>query len=168
MSMKKRNINNIIISALSITIILMGIGFIYLSMKITSLEKNKSKYEVKIVDIEEGTIINGTKKTIVNNYNITDNNKTVEFNFKLNDLKDSLSYKVIIKNTGTLPAQIDNIIERTNYDKSYLNIKYNDVLGEVIEPKEEISLDISISPMKKEILSKDFIYKISILTSNIE
>ena len=166
--MKKKNLNNLIISVLSLTIILMGIGFIYLSMKVTSLEKNKSKYEVKILNIEEGTIINGTKKTINNNYNITDNNKTVEFNFKLNDLKDSLSYQIIIKNTGTLPAQIDNIIERTNYDKNYLNIKTNDILGEIIEPNEEIKLDITISTTKKEILSKDVAYKLSILTSNIE
>ena len=166
--MKKKNLNNIIISALSITIILMGVGFISLSMKIASLEKNKSKYEVKILNVEEGTIINGTTKTIVNNYKITDNNKTVEFNFNLNNMNDSLSYKVVIKNTGTLPAQIDNIIERTSYNKNYLKIKYNDIVGEVIEPNEEINLNITISSPQKEILSKNYLYKITILTSNIE
>ncbi|MBE6157310.1 MAG: hypothetical protein E7160_00730 [Firmicutes bacterium] len=166
--MKKKNLNNIIILILSITTILVGISFIYVSMRLTALEKNKPKYEVKILNVEEGTIINGTKKVINNDYNITDNNKTVELNFKLNDQKDSISYKVVIKNTGTLPAQIDNIIERTNYSKSYLNIEYNDILGEVINPNEEINLEISISAPKKEILTKDFTYKLSILTSNIE
>lgn len=164
---EKIKLETTIILLLSITIVFVGIGFIYLSMKYNSVKKTKEKYEVNITKIIKGNVINGSNKHITTNSEITDNKKTAKFSLNLKNNKDSVSYIIVIKNTGSLSAQIDNIIERTNYSKDLVTIKYNDIVGEVIEPGDEIELELNVLSPNKNILSKDFIYQITILTSNI-
>ncbi|MBR3049229.1 MAG: hypothetical protein IKG58_01545 [Bacilli bacterium] len=164
---EKIKLETTIILLLSITIVFVGIGFIYLSMRYNSVKKTKEKYEVNITKIIKGNVINGSNKHITTNSEITDNKKTAKFSLNLKNNKDSVSYIIVIKNTGSLSAQIDNIIERTNYSKDLVTIKYNDIVGEVIEPGDEIELELNVLSPNKNILSKDFIYQITILTSNI-
>ena len=167
--MKKQfSIQTIIIFVLSIAIISMAIGFIVINNKLKTEEKVKEKYEVKINKVIKNNVINGSKKIVNTEYNIIDSNKTVELSMNFKDKNDSISYTVIIKNTGTLPAKIDNVIERTNFDTRLLSIKYNDIIGDVIEPKDEIELNVDINVPNKKIFSKDLIYKLTILTSNIK
>lgn len=167
--MKKQfSIHIIIIFVLSIAVISMAIGFIVINNKLKTEEKVKERYEVKISKVIKNNVINGSKKIVNTEYNIIDGNKTVELSMNFKDKNDSISYTVIIKNTGTLPAKIDNVIERTNFDTRLLSIKYNDIIGDVIEPKDEIELNVDINVPNKKIFSKDLIYKLTILTSNIK
>ncbi len=164
---EKIKLETTIILVLSITIVFIGIGFIYLSMKLNQAKENKEKYEVNITKIVKGNIINGSNKSIETDSEIIDNKKTAKFKLNLKNVKDSVSYTIVIKNTGTLSAQIDNIIERNNFPKDLVTIKYNDIVGEVIEPGDEIEMDLNVISPNKKILSKDFVYEITILTSNI-
>lgn len=164
---EKIKLETTIILVLSITIVFIGIGFIYLSMKLNQAKETKEKYEVNITKIVKGNIINGSNKSIETDSEIIDNKKTAKFKLNLKNVKDSVSYTIVIKNTGTLSAQIDNIIERNNFPKNLVTIKYNDIVGEVIEPGDEIEMDLNVISPNKKILSKDFIYEITILTSNI-
>ena len=164
---EKIKLETTIILVLSITIVFIGIGFIYLSMKLNQAKENKEKYEVNITKIVKGNIINGSNKSIETDSEIIDNKKTAKFKLNLKNVKDSVSYTIVIKNTGTLSAQIDNIIERNNFPKNLVTIKYNDIVGEVIEPGDEIEMDLNVISPNKKILSKDFVYEITILTSNI-
>ena len=167
--MKKQfSIHIIIIFVLSIAVISMAIGFIVINNKLKTEEKVKERYEVKISKVIKNNVINGSKKIVNTEYNIIDGNITVELSMNFKDKNDSISYTVIIKNTGTLPAKIDNVIERTNFDTRLLSIKYNDIIGDVIEPKDEIELNVDINVPNKKIFSKDLIYKLTILTSNIK
>ena len=166
--MKNIKVETIIILVLSITVICMGLGFIVINNKLKEEEKVKEKYEVKITKVIKNNTINGSKKTVDTDYNIIDNNKTVEISMNLKDSNDSISYTAIIKNTGTLPAKIDNIIERNNFDKSLVSIKQSDIIGDTIEPKDEIELNIDITSPNKKLYSKDLIHKVTILTSNIK
>ncbi|MBQ2640180.1 MAG: hypothetical protein IJF92_05435 [Bacilli bacterium] len=168
--MKNKNMKfgNVIILVLSVTIIFIAIGFMYLSIKLNTCSNTKNKYEVKIVKVVKETVISGSNKGVKTDYELADGNKTIKFKFNLKDNKDFISYTVVIKNTGTLPAQIDNIIEKSNYQSDMLDIKYNDVIGDIIEPGDEVELSLSINSPKGSILSKDLDYQATILTSNIK
>lgn len=168
MKNKKVRLESVIILILSITIIFVAIGIMYLSIKLDNCNKTKSRYEVKVVKVVKETVIGGSNNSVKTNYELADKNKTVKFSLNLSDAKDFVSYTVVIKNTGTLPAKIDNILEKTNYQSNLLNIKYNDIIGDIIEPGDEIELSISINSPQPEIYSKDLDYQITILTSNIK
>lgn len=172
----KRN-KDIIIGVLCITIILMSIGFVFLSTELESKKTEGKMYDVGIVKISEGTAIKGGATLPTGTSNIVNNKSTAKFMMTLNNPKDSLTYNIIIKNNGSFASQIDNIIEVPNYTKNNNDanailpvvIKHNDIVGQVLKPAEEITLTITAEfslsgqPMKKVIP-----YEISILSSCIE
>lgn len=168
--MKKKNIRleSVIILVLGIIILFVAIGFMYLSIKLDSCSKTKNRYEVKVVKVIKETSISGGNNSVKADYNLADKNKTVKFAINLANKKDFIAYTLIVKNTGTLPAQIDNIIEKTNYQSNLLSIKYNDVIGDIMEPGDELELNLSISSPQDAILSKNLDYQMTILTSNVK
>ena len=115
---EKIKLETTIILLLSITIVFIGIGFIYLSMKLNQAKENKEKYEVNITKIVKGNIINGSNKSIETDSEIIDNKKTAKFKLNLKNVKDSISYTILIKNTVTLSPQLDNTIYRNNFTKN--------------------------------------------------
>ncbi len=163
---KKLRTKNLIITILSITIVFLVIGFIYLSITINNI--SKANYDVSITKVEEGTKIKGGKTSPTATYNIENNNKTIDFNFKLNSVNDSLTYKVTIKNNGNLDAKIDNIVE--NIDSvalSLVSIKHNDIKEEILKPGEKLTLTITVTTTSVIMpLPKNISYQISILTSS--
>lgn len=174
---KVRKNKDIVIAVLCITIILMSIGFVYLSTELESKKTEGKMYDVGIVKISEGTSIKGGATLPTGTSKITNNKATAQFTMTLNNPKDLLTYNIIIKNNGNFASQIDNIIETPNYSKNNneanailpVIIKHNDITGQTLKPGEEITLTITAEfslsglPMKKVIP-----YEISILTSCLE
>jgi hypothetical protein len=170
----KINFKNMMLSLLCIIIILMGVGFIYLGSKITACKDMNKTFAVEVIKATAGTTIRGGSITPTGSASIVNNGKTVNFNFILNNPKDTLTYNVVIKNKGTTSAKIDNIIEvpdyinNSDYSKSIypVVISHNDIVGSKIMPKQELTLVIKATFDSKQIaINRNINYQISILVS---
>ena len=173
----KSNINtkNTIIVVLCITIILLCIGFSYLAMKVDFKKKNELKFNVDFYKVEELTPVQGGKKKPTVLSSITNSKKTINMQFDLYAPRDEISFKIIIKNTGDIPAQIINLVETPDYinnENSAKNIypvkiSHNDIIGEVLEPDQEVVLTVVAYFNYKEQAKKITIpYQISILAAS--
>ncbi len=150
---KTANIRNIIIVMLCITIIFMGIGFAYLSVILEEKTTEKHILDVSIVRIEEETPIKGGLVAPIGVRELKNDKKTLNFNFIMYTPQDELAYKIIVRNTGTLPAKIEDVITYPNYleDEKVkesilpITISHNDISDKVIEPEEELEIKLVTS-----------------------
>lgn len=176
--MKKVKKNkDIVIAVLCITIILMSIGFVYLSAELEKKKAAGKMYDISIVKISEGTAIKGGTILPTGTSKIKNKGLTAKFNLNLNSPKDTLTYNIVIKNNGNFEAKILDVVETPNYTKDNNDanrilpviIKHNDISGQILKPGEEITLTVTAEfgltgqPMKKEIP-----YELSILTTCME
>lgn len=175
--LKMINIRNFIIIVLCITIVCMGVGFAYLSMKLRKCSVADKSYNVSIIKVNNGTSIKGGTTAPSGTSSIINGNKTVNFLFTMRNPKDALNYHIIIKNNGTIAAQIDNIIETPDYINdttmsskiSPVKIEHNNIVGRVIKPEEEIDLTVkAIYGQTPTPTTKSINYQISILTSEVK
>ena len=169
--MKKMMVKNLIIVALCLTIIFLSIGFSVISMKLSEKNSKVSKYDVSIDRVVLGTVMNGGSIKPSSTYEILNGNKTLRFMFQLYSPKDSISYSVFLKNKGDISARIDKIIESLNYNKGELypiEIIYDDISGEVLEPGDEIKIGLNISYGNGLSKYNKFPYEFSILSSSLE
>lgn len=149
--MKKTvNIRNIIIVMLCITIIFMGVGFAYLSVILNEKNNEKPILDVSIVRVEEETPIKGGLVAPVGVRELKNDKKTINFNFLMYTPQDELSYKIVVRNTGTLPAKIEDILTYPNYledEKAKqsiypITITHNDISDKILEPEEELEIKL--------------------------
>lgn len=149
--MKKRmNIRNLIIVILCVTIICMGIGFILLSSKLQTLKQEQPTFNVSFKKINAETPVKGGKTSPYGSNSITNQGKTLNMQLNLNAPRDELAYTIIIKNEGTLPAEIINLVESPDYINDPTSaqkiapvvITHNDIIGKILEPKEETELKV--------------------------
>ncbi len=149
---KSVNIRNLIIIMLSSTIVCMGIGFIYLSIVLENKNKETPCLDITFTKVVEQTPIKGGLNPPVGTKEFKNSNKTLDFNFTLNTPRDELAYSIIVKNTGTLTAKIENILTYPNYleDETKKNsiypitITHNDISGKVLEPDEELEIKLVV------------------------
>ena len=171
--MKKQiNIKNSIIVILCITIICLGIGFIVLSVELEN--KNKQVFDVSFNKIEKLSSLKGGIEEPIGNLDIISNGKILNMAFELNHPHDELIYKVTIKNQGTLPAKIIDIIETPDYSNTFANtikpisISYTDIEGKTLDVGETTEIKISISYDPSEINKKQILYlKLGIISESI-
>ena len=152
--MKKTvNIRNLIIIMLCITIIFMGIGFAYLSVILENKNNEKPVFDVSITRVTADTPIKGGLIAPSATKELINDKKTVNFNFTLYTPQDELAYTITVKNTGTLPAKIEDIITYPNYlnDEAVkasiypVTITHNDLDGKVLEPEDELEIKVVVS-----------------------
>lgn len=165
-------IRNAIIILLCITIISLGIGFAYLSMK---LEKQSNlDFNVSFTKITQKTPVQGGTQKPSCKTEIMNSGKTLNMQFNLYTPRDELSYEIIIKNEGTLDAKIINLIEEPDYlnnageAKNILpvTISHNDIVGKILKPEEEIKLTINIVySYSATVVAKQIPYQIHLLVS---
>ena len=95
-------------------------------------------------------------------------------NFNLYSIHDEIIYNATIKNKGTIPVEIVDIMESPNYkiDKykkmiSPVTITISDIKGKVLNPKESINLKIIVyyNPGENN-SSKSIDYKIGLITKS--
>lgn len=173
--MKALKTRNLIIMFLCATIICLGIGFSYLSIELEKKNADLTSFDVSFTNVELVTPIKGGKAAPIALSSITNSNKTINFNITMYAPRDEITYKVTIKNTGTMKAEIINLIEVPDYlnDTSLskeiypLKITHNDIVGKVLDPEEEITLNISvIFNHNAAPLTKSLNYGISLLAKS--
>lgn len=173
----KINVRNLIIVMLCITIICLGVGFAFLSIELEEKGKEQNTFKVSFTKVQSKTPVKGGKNTPTGTSSITNQGSTLTMNLNLNVPYDELAYTVIIKNKGTLPAEIINLIETPDYQTDMtakqqiapVTITHNDIIGKVLEPNEETELKITaiynstLNPTPKKIA-----YKLNIITATPE
>lgn len=174
--MKKMiNIRNNIIILLCITIVLMAIGFIAISVKLKAYRDKEEKFDVVFYDVSKKSSIKGSAKEPVGNASIESSGKVLDMNFSLFAAHDELTYSVIIKNKGTLPAKIIKIHKNPDYSIStYKNLIYpvnittTDVEGKTLLPGEELEYKIVVyyNPSVNKNVTKNFNYNLALITES--
>lgn len=168
---------NKIIIILCLTIICLGIGFAYLAIELQKANSNKPYFDVSFTNVELGTPVQGGKNIPLSTSSITNAKKTINFNMTLYAPRDEVSYKVTVKNTGTIPAEIINLIESPDYLNnttlaktiSPVRLTHNDIVGKVLEPGEELTLSVSaIFDYKAESETKKISYQITLITASTQ
>lgn len=172
---KKINIRNFIIAMLCTTIIFMGIGFVFLSIKLDEQSKNPKTHNIVITKAEAKTAIQGgtlkpsAKKELINE------GKTIKFNFILNNPKDELAYDITIKNTGTLPAKIIKLIGTPDYinnqtTKSIIEpvtITQTQLENLVLNPGDKTTVKVIITYNMSNVVKQVYIpYELTVLATN--
>ena len=107
---------NKIIIILCLTIICLGIGFAYLAIELQKVNSTKPYFDVSFTNVELGTPVQGGKNIPLSTSSITNAKKTINFNMTLYAPRDEVSYKVTVKNTGTLDTAY-NLVWQELYNK---------------------------------------------------
>lgn len=171
------NIRNWIIILLCITIVCMAIGFAFLSMQLEKKNSNIPIHDVSFTNINPRTPVQGGQKTPSAIVNITNSSQTINFKFNLYSPTDEISYRITIKNKGTIDAEIVSLIEYPDYindvssaKKIYpVEVKHNNIIGKVLAPGEETELNVAATFNYKELPKVMTVpYQITLLTKSPE
>ena len=175
--MKKMiSVRNGVIIALCMTIICMGIGFIVLSVELEKSKKAVSSYDVSFTSVSKVSSTKGGMIDPEGYINVIKDGKELDMQFTLNVAHDELTYNVVIKNKGTIPVEIVDLMESPDYSSNNFNglidpvtITVNDLIGREIAPGEETDLKINLyynpSTLKG---SRSFNYKLGLITKAVE
>lgn len=143
-------VRNSLIIILCFTIVCMGVGFIFLALKLDEKNKDKPYFNVVFYSVREETSVKGGTISPSATNSITNNGKEVSMNFKLNSPHDEFAYTIIIKNEGNIPAEIYNIKETPDYTNNAtakkeiapIVITHSDVVGKILQPNDEIQMKV--------------------------
>ena len=169
------NIRNNIIIVLCVTIVLMAIGFIAISVKLKAYKDKEESFNVVFYDVSKQNTIKGSTKAPVGNASIDSSGKILNMDFSLFAAHDELTYAVIIKNKGTLPAKIIKIHKNPDYNISaYKDLIYpvsittSDVEGKTLLPGEELEYKIVVyyNPSVNKVTTKNFSYNLALITES--
>lgn len=173
--MKRISIRNLIIVLLCVTIICMSLGFSITASKLEKLKNKREIFNVEFVQVIEETSVKGGLTLPTGRNKITNNGQTLNLAFNLYSPADELSYKVIIKNKGTLNAEIVDIIKSPDYvnDSKYKNLIYpvvvttTDISGTKLASGEEKEIKITVTYKETaNITNKNISYQLSLLTKS--
>ena len=155
----------------------MGIGFAVLSMELENQKNNHPRFSLEFTKAEQRSLVQGGLNTPNVNSSIINSGQTININFELYAPRDEIGYKVIIKNTGNVKAEIVNIIEKPDYINDLVvaqtilpvKISHNNIIGKTLEPEEEVELNIvAIFDYNALPMDMKIPYQLSILTKSIE
>ncbi len=171
-------VRNSLIIVLCFTIICMGVGFIFLALKLDEKNKDKPYFNVVFYSVREETSVKGGTIAPSATNSITNNGKEVTMNFKLNNPHDEFAYTIIIKNEGNIPAQIYNIKETPDYTNNAtaqkeiapISITHTDIVGKVLQPNDEIQLKVlavyNNSKEKTALTTKKVDYQLTLIAAS--
>ena len=135
-----------------------GLSYAYFSASISGNENAKDMV------VEAGTL----------RLTYTDSPQIIMQNIKPGQ---TITKKVTVKNTGTIPAEIINLIESPDYLNNTtlaktifpVRLTHNDIVGKVLEPGEELTLSVSaIFDYKAESETKKISYQITLITASVQ
>lgn len=167
------NVRNSIITALCITIILMGIGFAFLSIKLEQKNADKPVFDVSFINVSNISTVKGGALEPIFNSSITNRGKELNMQLTLNAPRDEMVYKAIIRNVGTIPAEIIDLKETPDYQNDItaiskiapVTITHNDIIGHTLEPNEEIELKITVTYNQSTTIErKQISYNLALIT----
>ena len=174
--MKKMiHIRNSVIIMLCVTIIFMGIGFIVLSIRLKGETEKTSSFDVSFSDVRKASSIRGADIEPYGDIDITNNGLELDMTFHLNSSNDELSYIATIRNDGTLPVEIVDIMESPNYELedfkksiSPVTISISDIKGKIIPVGEDIELKVVVyyTPSSVPMAKKTIPLKLGLLVKS--
>lgn len=173
--MKKRiNIRNFIIIILCFTLICLAIGFSIVAVQLNK-EKNKDcNYEVMFSEVMKSSSVKGSEIEPVSSFKIDETGQILSIDYTLNVPRDEITYIAVIKNEGTIPVEMVDLMKSPNYVddmKKYISpvtLKISDVSGKIIEPGDKIEVKIIAyyNPSNTTISKKTFNIKLGILAKS--
>lgn len=172
----KIGIKNILIIVLTTAIIVICMGFIFLSNKLQTKNNEQQVLKVEFTKIERETSVKGGIEPPSEIKEIINEGMTAKFKFILNTPQDELSYTITIKNTGTLPAKIVNILSSPNYinDETLKNnilpvmITQSPIEKNKLNPGEKLNIKLVVSyGTGGENIQKKIPYELTILATTI-
>jgi hypothetical protein len=103
-----RSTKNILIGALILVVIAMGIGYAALvqNLNINGTAQVTSNWNIELTSISNGTPVGGATNNTLPKIVGT----TASFDVNLVSPGDSMTYNVVVSNTGTLDAVLDDIV----------------------------------------------------------
>lgn len=149
--MKKINIRNSLIIILSVTIILLAVGFIVVSIKYNNMKTRDNTFNVDFVKVKKITSSKGSIKEPKGVLEITKNSKIIDMSFELFSPKDELVYDLYVKNTGTNDIEIVELLMSPDFIKNNkqqitpVEINLTDISGKILEPNEETTVRLKVS-----------------------
>lgn len=148
---KLMKVKNNIIIILCFTIILMGIGFVVVSIKMETLKNESEVFSVSFTNFRQITAIKGGIVEPSGVLKISDNGKILNFNYDMYTEHDEIDYEVTITNNGTIPAVINELLMSPDYNDSDISnsisplyVKLSDISGKLLEPGEEATVKLSV------------------------
>ena len=171
------NIRNSVIIILCITIILLGMGFMALSVQLNKKNSEVPSYKVIFTNIIKSSSVKGSNIEPTGDVKIVGDGHELDMNFELNATHDELIYIATIKNTGNIPAKIVKVMESPDYNKTGyqnaiapVNITLSDVEGKILEPGEKLDYKITLyyNPSSNKVIKKNFNLNIGLLTESVE
>lgn len=144
-------IRNNIIVVLCMTIIVLGVGFVLVSVKMEKLKNQKEVFDVVFKNVRQITSIKGGIVEPQSSIKISDNGKTLNFNFDMYTEHDEIDYEINIINNGSISAMIDELMMSPDYNDSNvalsispLVVNLSDISGKLLEPGEEATVKMSV------------------------
>ena len=176
----KKLLNNkknqtIILIILCITILLLGIGYIFLSVALKKQYDKVNVFDVEFTDIQKYSSIKGSNIEPTGSIDITSEGTMLNCKFVLSSFNDELTYIVKIKNRGNIKAQIVKLVSSPDYSLdsfrnliSPVTISLSDIEGKTLDVNEEIELKISVyyNPSSKKASKKTIDYNLGIITKS--
>ena len=164
---------NTIIAILCLTIIVLSIGFTLIALKLKERESKNKIYDVSIVRIQEGTAIKGGEILPTGTSKIENNGKTADFEFKLNNPKDTLTYIITVTNNGNIPAKLMSVPDVTTINgEEPTEVQFNvSVLDEkmVLQPTETAQIAVVAAwPNTSEEIPEGEVSKTATITLNYQ
>lgn len=160
--MKKVSIKSLIIALLCITIILLAIGFCVLSVRLDSLNKKETSFDVSFKNIKEETTIKGGTNVPICKAVITDDGLSIDMDCKLYTKGDEVAYTITMINNGNLDAKLIKLI---NNNIDGLSIKTTTIENRELSEGEEIKIKVVVTNNETNKLINGK-YKLSLLTKS--
>ena len=171
--MKKRiNIRNLVIIILCATLICLGIGFSVVAIQLKKEKAKNCSFEVVFSEVMKSSSVKGSEKEPTSDFKISDSGQTLDMNFVLNAPRDEITYVAVIKNEGTVPVEIVELMASPDYTGekmqkliSPVTVKISDVKGKILEPddKLEVKMVIYYNPSTAATVKKEINYKLGII-----
>lgn len=171
------NVRNLIIMMLCITIICMGIGFAYLSVKLDTKNNEKQIFDVSFTKVLAQTPVKGGIVSPTSTNEIINDGKTLNMMFNLYTPQDELAYTIVVKNEGTLPVKITDVLTYPNYTEqeeiaktiSPIKISHNDLSDKVLNPEEELEIKLVATYTSEGNIGQMIVpYQLTLITSSTE
>ena len=129
----------------------MAFGFIVVSMELKKEKDQVSTFQVAFTNVKKASSVKGSTIEPIGESFIDENGRELHLKFELNAAHDELIYVATIRNTGTLPAKIIDLMQSPNYEKetfskmiSPVTIQLSDYKNKILQPGEEYDLKIVV------------------------
>ncbi len=181
MKLKKKKIKinkNILLYSLLVALILVSSCLVLSLNRYNHIKEDSNTFKIEFVNVEKLNPIQAGNFSPTSTETITNNGLTLDMSFDLYTPNDEITYVATIKNTSKTKGKIVNIIRQPDYlsdqsssDKIYpCKITMNNIVGKILNPGEEVKLNITANYQNSNKKSKgiNIPYEISLLTQIVD